>query len=121
MVRRSLFGLTLTTLALLGARPALAAAVNTGGPTGNVAIDFDPGPEGKIGQVINCGRDDEIRHVIADTFTGFLMFVARQFVLGRVSLGADESPTKPRWLAVAGKKQDLLTGLRDLMGLEDET
>jgi uncharacterized protein (TIGR02996 family) len=79
----------------------------------HIALDFDPGPEGTPGQVINCGRDDEVRHVIAGTFAGLLTFVARQFVLGRVCAGKD-----PRWLAVAGGKRELLTGLRGLLGLE---
>ena len=70
--------------------------------------------------MINCGRDDETRHVIAGTFEGFLTFVARQFVLGRVCAGEDEELEDPRWLAVAGGNQDLLTGLRGLLGVEDE-
>src|SRR4051794_37494476 len=76
----------------------------------HVALDFDPGPEGRAGQVINCGRDDEVLHAIAGTFAGFLTFVARQFVLERVCLGKDEDPDDPRWLAVDGGKRDLLTG-----------
>jgi uncharacterized protein (TIGR02996 family) len=84
----------------------------------HVAIDFDPGPEGKIGQIINCGWGDLIRHVIADTFAGFLTLVARQFVLGRVVLTEDEPPNEPRWLGLAGGRKDLLTGLRGLLGLD---
>jgi uncharacterized protein (TIGR02996 family) len=80
-----------------------------------VAIDFDPGPVGRVGQVINCGRDNKIHHVIAGTFAGFLTFVARQFALGRVSLREDP----PQYLAVAGGNLDLLTGLRALLGLEE--
>jgi cell wall assembly regulator SMI1 len=86
----------------------------------HVALDFDPGPEGRPGQVINCGRDDEMRHVISDTFEGFLTFVARQFVLGRVGLGKQKSSDAPRWLALAGGKRDLLTGLRELLGVQAE-
>jgi uncharacterized protein (TIGR02996 family) len=86
----------------------------------NVALDFDPGPAVRVGQVINCGRDDEILHVIAGSFAGFLMFVARRFVLGRVGLGEDEDEDEPRRLAVDGGRRDLLTGLRDLLGLTGE-
>jgi cell wall assembly regulator SMI1 len=81
----------------------------------HVALDFDPGPKGKPGQVINCGRDDEVRHVIADTFDGFLAFVARLFTAGVVALNPDESADDPRWLGVKGRKQDLLTGLAYLL------
>lgn len=35
-------------------------------------------------QVINAGRDDEVRHVVADSFTGFMGFLAEQFERGRV-------------------------------------
>jgi uncharacterized protein (TIGR02996 family) len=83
-----------------------------------VTPDCDPGPRGKAGQVINCGRDDEVRHVIAGTFAEFLAFVARQFVAGRVVVAEDQSPAAPRWLALVGKKRDLLTGLRGLLGLD---
>jgi cell wall assembly regulator SMI1 len=82
-----------------------------------VALDFDPGPAGRPGQVINAGRDDEIRYVIAGNFADFLGFVASQFSAGRVVLNADTPPDAPRWLALAGGKRDLLTGLRQLLGL----
>jgi cell wall assembly regulator SMI1 len=78
-----------------------------------VAIDFDPGPAGIAGQVINTGRDDMMRHVIATAFFGFLAFVARQFAEGRVV----RSQTDDRWLQLAGDGGDLLTGLRPLLGL----
>jgi uncharacterized protein (TIGR02996 family) len=84
----------------------------------HVALDFDPGPRGKAGQVINCGRDDEVRHVIAGTFAEFLTLVARQFVAGRVGLSKGESRETPRSLALVGGKKDLLTGLRGLLGLD---
>jgi cell wall assembly regulator SMI1 len=83
-----------------------------------VAIDFDPGPAGKPGQIINTGRDDEMRHVIADTFSGFLEFVARQFVAGRVELSNTAAPEE-RWLQLTGDGGDLLTGLRPLLGLPE--
>ena len=83
-----------------------------------VALDFDPGPKGRPGQVINAGRDDEIRHVIAGDFAGFLAFVAEQFAAGRVVPNSGEPADAPRWLALVGGKQDLLTGLRQLLGLK---
>jgi cell wall assembly regulator SMI1 len=80
-----------------------------------VAIDLDPGPKGKVGQIINAGRDDEVRHVIADTFEGFLDFVAGLFQAEKVGLPPGEKADNPRWLGVKGKKQDLLTGLPELL------
>jgi len=46
-----------------------------------------------------------------------MVFVARQFALGRVGLNKKDKPDDPRWLKVAGGNQDLLTGLRGLLGL----
>jgi cell wall assembly regulator SMI1 len=80
-----------------------------------IAIDFDPGPNGTIGQVINTGRDDMMRHVIAPTFSAFLEFVAQQFAAGRVV----RSEKHDRWLQLAGEGGDLLTGLRPLLGLPE--
>ncbi len=81
-----------------------------------VAIDFDPGPTGKSGQVINSGRDDMMRHVIANTFSGFLEFVAKQFAAGRVV----RSEENEHWLQLAADGGDLLTGLRPLLGLPSD-
>jgi cell wall assembly regulator SMI1 len=78
-----------------------------------VSIDFAPGKAGKFGQVINTGRDDEIRHVIADDIGGFFGFVARQFASGRISVIESEDEP-PRWLAV-NESADLLTALPDLL------
>lgn len=47
-----------------------------------LALDFAPGPRGAAGQVINFGRDDYVRYVIAPTFGGFLGFVANLFAAG---------------------------------------
>jgi cell wall assembly regulator SMI1 len=89
-----------------------------GGSQHYVALDFTPGPTGTVGQVINSGRDDEIRHVIAPNVTAFFLFVARQYVLGKVSLSQNEDdPGDPHWLGIAGTDDDLLTGIRDLLGL----
>lgn len=84
----------------------------------HVAIDFDPGPNGKVGQIINCGRDDMLRHVIADTFEEFLAFVAQQFANGRVTVDPDEGTESP-YLRVAESGGDLLTDLRELLGLPE--
>jgi cell wall assembly regulator SMI1 len=83
-----------------------------------VALDFDPGTAGQPGQVINAGRDDDFRHVIAENFGSFLAFVAAQFSAGSVQLSANTPPFSPRWLALTGGEDDMLTGLRRLLGLD---
>lgn len=79
-----------------------------------VAIDFAPGKSGKYAQVINTGRDDEIRHVIAHDIGGFFDFVACQFTSGRIRINQIEGDEPPRWLAV-DESADLLTSLPDLL------
>jgi cell wall assembly regulator SMI1 len=79
------------------------------------ALDFDPGPSGEVGQVINAGRDDETRYVIADSFSSFLAFVAEQFERGRVVL----KHGCPR-LFVSGKDRDFLQALPYTLGLKPE-
>jgi len=44
----------------------------------NLGVDLDPGPLGKRGQVINFGRDEEMRFVIAESLTEFLEFILAQ-------------------------------------------
>lgn len=41
----------------------------------NIGIDLDPGPGGSAGQVINFGRDEDTRFVIATSLSGFLEFI----------------------------------------------
>ncbi|WP_342511992.1 SMI1/KNR4 family protein [Sporosarcina sp. FSL K6-1522] len=41
----------------------------------HLAIDLDPVKQGKRGQVINFGRDEEIKYVIAHHITDFLAFI----------------------------------------------
>ena len=79
-----------------------------------VAVDFAPDSAGTTGQIINTGRDDEIRHVIASEITGFFDFVVQQFSAGRISVRSSETDSIPRWLAV-NESADLLTALPDLL------
>lgn len=82
----------------------------------HIAVDYDPGPKGKIGQIINCGRDDDVRHVIAESFEEFLDFVAYLFRYDFVELNPEHSSDDPpRWLRVKGQSDDLLTGLPELL------
>jgi len=37
-----------------------------------LGLDFDPGPAGKVGQVINFGREEEQKAVLADSFKKFI-------------------------------------------------
>lgn len=41
----------------------------------NIAIDLDPDEKGQIGQVINFGRDEEVKYVIANSISDLLRFI----------------------------------------------
>lgn len=45
-------------------------------------IDLDPGPNGAVGQVINFGRDQEAKHVLATSWAQFLEDVADELEAG---------------------------------------
>jgi cell wall assembly regulator SMI1 len=88
-----------------------------------IGIDFDPGPAGTKGQVINFGADQFVygsnRFVIAESFGGFISFIARLFAEGKVVADPDE----PGRLLLAqrrpdGKGYNLFTGLPVLLGVE---
>lgn len=42
----------------------------------HIGIDLDPGPNGKTGQIINFGRDEEIKCVIADDLKDFISILS---------------------------------------------
>ena len=48
----------------------------------NIGIDFDPDTSGKVGQVINFGRDEEVKYVIAHQISDFLSFIAQTLQSG---------------------------------------
>ncbi|WP_433772131.1 SMI1/KNR4 family protein [Bacillus wiedmannii] len=41
----------------------------------NIGIDVDPGEKGRMGQVINFGRDEEVKYVIANRISDLLLFI----------------------------------------------
>ncbi len=43
-----------------------------------LAIDLDPDIKGKVGQIINCGRDEDELHVVSDSFQDFLQLIIEQ-------------------------------------------
>jgi internalin A len=87
-----------------------------GGEDHYVAVDFDPGPSGASGQVINFGRDDHVRHVIAPTFAEFMSFVAELFSAGEVMPDPDHRPGRPVPVCLRGTGRDLLRSLPEVLG-----
>jgi len=50
---------------------------------GYLAVDFDPGPTGAIGQIINFGRDDAAHFQLATSFESFLERVVWDYEMKR--------------------------------------
>ncbi len=43
-----------------------------------LGIDLQPGFNGRLGQIINCGRDEEAKYVVADSLEAFLGWLVTQ-------------------------------------------
>lgn len=57
---------------LMYTNPRWIPLFNTGGGN-HVGLDFDPGPQGTPGQVINFGRDEDDKTVLAKSMEHFLL------------------------------------------------
>jgi cell wall assembly regulator SMI1 len=57
----------------------------------HIGIDLDPGPNGTVGQVINFGRDQDDKFVIAQSLSAFLDWMLEKLESGRVRIVEDES------------------------------
>lgn len=55
----------------------------------NLGVDCDPGPAGTRGQLINFGRDEELKHVWAPSLSAFLTRIAERAESGRAVVARD--------------------------------
>lgn len=51
-------------------------ALTSDGSGGHIGIDFDPWPNGRVGQVILFGRDEDVKVVLAESLGNFLEWIA---------------------------------------------
>ncbi len=56
----------------------------------HIGIDLEPGPCGVVGQVINFGRDQEQKYVLARSWAHFLKDVADELEAGNFVITEDE-------------------------------
>ena len=56
----------------------------------HIGIDLDPGPSGVVGQVINFGRDQEQKFVLARSWAHFLEDVADELERGNFAITEDK-------------------------------
>lgn len=55
-----------------------------------LGLDFDPDSNGTIGQVINFGRDEDVKYVLASSFSEFINWYAEELVNGNFSIIFEE-------------------------------
>lgn len=51
-----------------------------------IGLDYNPGPAGQSGQVINFGRDEDEKHVLAPAFPDLLEWLASAYEAGRITI-----------------------------------
>lgn len=61
------------------------------GSSGNIGLDFDPWPGGRVGQVILFGRDEDVKVVLAESLGRFLKWIAGLLEGGNFRLGVAPS------------------------------
>lgn len=71
--------------------PAWVPLTNDGS-SNSIGLDFDPWPQGRVGQVIIFGRDEDVKIVVAESLGKFLEWIAGLLESGnfRLTTGADE-------------------------------
>ena len=61
-------------------------AFATDGCGNNIGIDYDPGPSGTFGQIINFGSDQQEKYVLAESFGKFMEWFGEQIENDKVEL-----------------------------------
>ncbi|EEL82075.1 Rab [Bacillus cereus AH1271] len=56
----------------------------------NIGIDVDPDQKGKVGQVINFGRDEEVKYVIANRISDLLLFILQTLKVKKFTIHQEE-------------------------------
>jgi cell wall assembly regulator SMI1 len=87
------------------------------GSGGHIGLDFDPWPNGRVGQVILFGRDEDVKVVLADSLGQFLEWVARLLESGNFRLRARPGETVLRAFRLKNPPADHFhEGARILLG-----
>lgn len=56
----------------------------------HLGVDLDPAEQGTVGQVINFGRDEEEKFVVASSVQAFLEWLVEQFETGNVAIRVED-------------------------------
>lgn len=52
----------------------------------HLGVDLDPGPKGRVGQVINFGSDEDVKYVLGRTVEAFIERIAKELEAGNYVL-----------------------------------
>lgn len=55
----------------------------------HIGVDLDPGPNGRVGQVINFGCDEEVKYVLGQTVDDFIQRIVKELERGNFILSND--------------------------------
>jgi cell wall assembly regulator SMI1 len=56
----------------------------------HIGVDLDPGPNGRVGQVINFGRDEEAKFVLGQTVDDFIDRIAAELEAGNFVISEED-------------------------------
>ena len=86
----------------------------TSGPD-HLGIDLDPGPKGTVGQVINFGRDEDVKYVIANSFGEFLEWYVTELDAGNFTIVEWQgSGTGREFLIKTPENQHFLDAIKEI-------
>lgn len=92
-------------------------ALTADGSGNSIGLDFDPWPNGRVGQVIIFGRDQDVKVVIAESLGGFLEWIATLLEEGNFRIGAAPGETVLREFRLKSPAtHDFHDGARELLG-----
>lgn len=67
-----------------------------------IAVDLDPGPAGRYGQIILFGRDFDVKVLVARSWAAFIASVADDFEAGKAEVVADDDDIANAGAGAAG-------------------
>lgn len=87
------------------------------GSGNHIGLDLDPWPEGRVGQVILYGRDEDLKAVLAPSLGRFLEWIADLLESGNVRLDAEPGTRRLRDFRLKSPPSDHFhDGARELLG-----
>lgn len=87
------------------------------GSGNHIGLDFDPWPNGRVGQVILFGRDEEVKAVLAESLGKFLEWIASLLESGNFRLGKSAGEVVLREFRLKAPRTDnFADGARTLLG-----